>query len=678
MEKGFLWPLLWFKQGLGQGAPDVGVPATDVGLPATNVAVPVARLELDLLTGNRSWKDDLVIHAKFLLHLLRPHPSQPSPFGSHTSLVVSLLRALVGDAQDAWYDAARGPEHVVYLASAQSLLGGWWGVGHGQAQAVDDILETGPSLESVVSVAVKLRQAFEAITNDPSLAFLPAPSEAQRQTASHHTHQTHQDIKGIAAGKPHAHVLKPCAPGAAAAVAALAAAGKEARVGHAMQLTTGRRALKAERMQKIGTVANLIANSAGQDGEDLREEVDELLAAMRHGDDEEMRTRADNVAYCLNSLSESAFIGAEAEQAMTVLQHCLLLSDFAGVEDLESAEEGRGAEAAWASAACLEPSAYGAWAGKPLLHLLPGLPAHLVLEELRVLLDKVAAVEEMETGFHLLDAPLHPAPPPHLQPAQSPPPAPGGGISAHTASVENVAKTPVNALAGSMCSTAARQAVLVQGELATSALSIRERVTRILEAALRKSQETQNKIKTGYLPPDTPLPPPLSIKSLAYLLRMRGQVPRSCGMSPPFALHPKAEAAAEQEGDDADYVQVQVKECETRAATPAMTQHSHHALTGPDGHAAGDRAARHLMAQDLLILCGEEDSGWEQEEGEGAALEPDCVSIRRWRPHCAMLCSRPMLCRCVHTAAVVVCILLFCVHVPVFCECFLCACACLL
>jgi hypothetical protein len=149
-------------------------------------------------------------------------------------------------------------------------------------------------------------------------------------------------------------------------------------------------------------------------------------------------------------------------------------------------------------------------------------------------------------------------------------------------------------------------------------------------------------------------------------------------MSPPFALHPKAEAAAEQEGDDADYVQVQVKECETRAATPAMTQHSHHALTGPDGHAAGDRAARHLMAQDLLILCGEEDSGWEQEEGEGAALEPDCVSIRRWRPHCAMLCSRPMLCRCVHTAAVVVCILLFCVHVPVFCECFLCACACLL
>jgi hypothetical protein len=652
MEKGFLWPLLWFNQGRGHRAPDV--PAADVGLPATNVAVPVARLELDLLTGNRSWKDDLVIHAKSLLHLLRPHPSQPLPFGSHTSQVVSLLRTLVGDAQDAWYDAARGPEHVVYLASAQSLLGGWWGVGHGQAQAVDDMLETGPSLESVASVAVKLRQAFEAITNDPSLAFLPAPSEAQGQTASHHTHQTHQDIKGIAAGKPHALVLEPCAPGAAAALAAVAAAGKEARVGHAMQLTTGRRALKAERMQKIGTVSNLIAKSAGQDGEDLREEVDELLAAMRHGDDEEMLARADNVAYCLNSLSESGFIGAEAEQAVTVLQHCLLLSDFAGVEDLGSVEEGQGAEAAWTSAACLEPSAYGAWAGKPLLHLLPGLPAHLVLEELRVLLDKVAAVEEMETGFHLLDAPLHPAPTPHPQPAQSPPPAPGKGISAQTTCLENVAKTPFNALAASMCSTAARQAVLVQGEVASSALSIRERVTRILGAALRQNQETQNKIKTGYLPPDTPLPPPLSIKSLAYLLRMRGRVPRSCGLSPPLALHSKAEAAAGQGG-------VHVDEFEMRAATPAMTQHSQHALTETDGHAAGDRAARHLMAQDLLILCGEEDAGWEHEEGERAALELDCVSIRRWRPHCVMLC----LCPC----AVFVCILLFCVHVAVLCAC---------
>ena len=626
MEKGFLWPL---GRKQGQGAPDVGLPG-----------VPVARLELDLLTGTRSWKDHLVSHAKSLLHLLRPHPSQPSPFGSHTSQVVSLLRALVGDAHDAWYDAARGPEHGVYLASAQPLLGGCWGVEHGQGQAVGDMLETGPSLESVVAVAGRLRQAFEAITNDPSLAFIPASSVAQRETVSHHTHQTHQNIKC----NPHAHVLQPCAPAAAAAaVAAVTAAGREVQVGYAMQLTTGRRALKAERMEKIGTVANLIANSAGQDGEDLREEVDELLAAMRHGDDEEMLAQADNVAYCLNSLSESGLIGAEAEQAVTVLEHCLLLSDFAGVEDLGSVEEGQGAEAAWASAACLEPSAYGAWAGKPLLHLLPGLPAHLVLQELRVLLDNVAAVEEMETGLHLLEAPLHPAPPPHSQPAQMPPPAPGGGTGAQTASVETVTKTPLNALAASMCSTAARQAVLLQGEVASSALRIRERVTRILRAALRKSQETQNKIKTGYLPPDTPLAAPLSIKSLAYLLRMRGRVPRPCGMSPPFAFHPKAEEAAGQGGGDADYVQVHVDGLETRGATPVMTQHSQHALTETDGHAAGDRAVRHLMAQDLLILCGEEDAGWEPDEGdagraEGAALELDCVSIRRWRPHCVMLC----------------------------------------
>jgi len=337
-----MWPLQPRKQGQGQGhgqgVKEVGFRATDVGLDvgtsvaSCNVALPVARLELDLLTGKRSWKDDLVLHAKSLLHLLRPHPSQPPPFGRHTSEVVSLLRALVGDAQDAWYDAARGPEHVVYLASAQSLLSGWWGVGHGHGQAVGDLLETGPSLQSVVSVAGKLREAFEGITNDPSLAFLPAPSEAQKQTALHHTHQTHRDVKGIG----HAHVLHPCAPGAAAAVAAVAAAGREARVGHAMQLTTGRRALKAERMEKIGTVANLIALSAGLDAEDLREEVRELLAAMRHGDDEEMLVQADNVAYCLNSLSESGLIGAEAEQAVAVLQHCLLLSDFAGVEDLGS------------------------------------------------------------------------------------------------------------------------------------------------------------------------------------------------------------------------------------------------------------------------------------------------------------------------------------------------------
>jgi hypothetical protein len=43
----------------------------------------------------------------------------------------------------------------------------------------------------------------------------------------------------------------------------------------------------------------------GDDGEDLREEVHVLLAAMRDGDDEQMLALADNVAYCLNSLSQS-------------------------------------------------------------------------------------------------------------------------------------------------------------------------------------------------------------------------------------------------------------------------------------------------------------------------------------------------------------------------------------
>ena len=37
----------------------------------------------------------------------------------------------------------------------------------------------------------------------------------------------------------------------------------------------------------------------------MREEVDVLLAAMRDGDDEQMLALADNVAYCVNSLSES-------------------------------------------------------------------------------------------------------------------------------------------------------------------------------------------------------------------------------------------------------------------------------------------------------------------------------------------------------------------------------------
>jgi hypothetical protein len=66
-------------------------------------------------------------------------------------------------------------------------------------------------------------------------------------------------------------------------------------------------------------------------------------------------------------------------------------------------------------------------------------------------------LEEMETGLHLLAAPWPTARPP--------PPAPGAGNSA-AASVENVAKTSVDALAASMYSTAARQAVLVHCLLA--------------------------------------------------------------------------------------------------------------------------------------------------------------------------------------------------------------------
>jgi len=226
MEKGLVWPLQAREDGQG---------------PA-NTGVPVARLELDLLTGKRSGKEDVVSHAQSLLQLLLPSLSTGGPrlpdhdgmLGRHTSHVVSLLRSLVADTQDALpQHGALGRQHVLYLPAAQSLLGGTGSVRHGaEGQAAVGMLEAQPSVQRAVLVAGKLREALEAMARDPSFPSLHASEAQQGPAAGQHAHQT------------------------AAAVAAT-----ETRVGDAMLSAAGGD-LKGQRMQKIAALAHLIANSA--------------------------------------------------------------------------------------------------------------------------------------------------------------------------------------------------------------------------------------------------------------------------------------------------------------------------------------------------------------------------------------------------------------------------------
>ena len=133
----------------------------------------------------------------------------------------------------------------------------------------------------------------------------------------------------------------------------------------------GQRLLR-ERMAKIRDVSEVVADSAGSDGDDLREEVDVLLDAMDQlaaevagqdggskdgsvgnaDDDEgadaatravaEIEALADNVEYCVRSLAGAGLLDGAAQGAVQVLSQLLRLSDvLAAVSEGGDGCEGR-------------------------------------------------------------------------------------------------------------------------------------------------------------------------------------------------------------------------------------------------------------------------------------------------------------------------------------------------
>jgi len=124
-------------------------------------------------------------------------------------------------------------------------------------------------------------------------------------------------------------------------------------------------------------------------------------------------------------------------------------------------------------------------------------------------------------------------------------------------------------------------------------------------------------------------------QKLAYLLRVGGRVARACGVSAPPALALPARPVSTLEAEEADSggedPDMQ-RENTDRLDAPALEarghgldQHWQDGLDRQDGcpealaHFAGDRAKRHRMAQDLLLLCAHEEAGLDQDVAEDAA-----------------------------------------------------------